>query len=414
MTTTQTEPSAAATGSGPTLIAAAGRSYFPIALVARLPNAMMVVGVLTLVVAGRGSLGLGGWNSAMVGLGTAIFGPLIGAAADRFGQRRVVLFAGIVNSLALMIMAWLVYSPLPDGAILAAAFVIGASAPQVSPMSRSRLVGIIATRLAPERRARVLNTTMAYESAADEIIFVFGPVIVGLLATTMNPVAPVIGAAVLALIFVTAFALHPTADTVRAGAGGTNQQAPIAELFRPLLITVVIGVLGIGLFFGAMLTSLTSFMGDVDRAEQAGLVYGAMGVGSAALALGAAAFPARFSLRARWLAFGLIMLGGTAMLHFAASVWVMLLVLLIIGLGIGPTLVTQFSLAAARSPYGRSATVMTMLSAGIVVGQSAASALTGELAEKLGTQAALFAPVGAAVIISLAGAANWVLTARDH
>jgi MFS family permease len=181
-----------------------------------------------------------------------------------------------------------------------------------------------------------------------------------------------------------------------------------------LLITVVIGVLGIGLFFGAMLTSLTSFMGDLDRAEQAGLVYGAMGVGSAALALSAAAFPARFSLRARWLAFGLIMVGGTAMLHFAASVWVMLLVLLIIGLGIGPTLVTQFSLAAARSPYGRSATVMTMLSAGIVVGQSAASALTGELAEKLGTQAALFAPVGAAVIISLAGAANWVLTARDH
>ena len=54
----------------PTLVRAAGRAYFPIALVARVPYAMMVVGVLTLVVSARGSLGLGGLTSAMVGLGT--------------------------------------------------------------------------------------------------------------------------------------------------------------------------------------------------------------------------------------------------------------------------------------------------------------------------------------------------------
>ncbi|WP_220085994.1 hypothetical protein, partial [Burkholderia multivorans] len=55
--------------SSPTLLSAVGLGYFPLAFLARLPYAMVVVGVLTLVVAGRESLSLGGLNSAMVGLG---------------------------------------------------------------------------------------------------------------------------------------------------------------------------------------------------------------------------------------------------------------------------------------------------------------------------------------------------------
>ena len=130
------------------LIRAAGPSYFPIALVARLPYAMIVVGVLTLVVAGRDSLAFGGLSSALVGLGAACVGPLLGAAVDRFGQRRVLLATGLVSASALALMAWVVYSPLPGPAVLAVAFGVGASAPQVAPMSRSRLVQIIGARIA--------------------------------------------------------------------------------------------------------------------------------------------------------------------------------------------------------------------------------------------------------------------------
>src|SRR5699024_12442550 len=45
---------------------------------------------------------------------------------------------------------------------------IGATSPQVAPLSRSRLVDIVLTALPPSRRPKVLNGTMAYESAADE------------------------------------------------------------------------------------------------------------------------------------------------------------------------------------------------------------------------------------------------------
>lgn len=388
------------------LIREAGLSYFPIALIARLPFAMMVVGVLTLVVSARGSLALGGLTSAMTGLGTALFGPLLGAAADRFGQRRVLLAAGTVNSLLLVAIAWLAFAQVPDASLLVVAFLIGATMPQVAPLSRSRLVGIIGRTFARDRRESAVGGTMAYESAADEIVFVFGPVIVGLLATTMSPAAPVIGAAVLALVFVSAFALHPTAAAASPAHGEKPAQAPVRDLVRPALLTTVVGALGMGLFFGAMLTSLTAFMAERGVPEQAGLVYGAMGIGSAALALGVALFPARFTLAARWVVFALILVGGTIALPFVDSIAAITICLLVIGIGIGPTLVTQYSLAAGRSPLGRSATVMTMLGSGVVVGQSAASALTGLLAENVGVQAALIAPIVAASVVLAAGIAN--------
>ena len=399
-------------GRGPSLIREAGYAYFPIALIARLPFAMMVVGILTLVVSARGSLALGGATSAMTGLGTALVGPLLGAAADRFGQRRVLLISGFANSLLLAAMAWLAFAPVADAALLGAAFLIGATMPQVSPMSRSRLVGIIGRAYPKERRTPVVNGSMAYESAADEIVFVFGPVIVGLLATTLNPAAPVIGAAVLALVFVSAFALHPTARTVTAHADARPAQAPARDLFRARVLAPAAGALGMGLFFGSMLTSLTAFMAERGAPEQAGLVYGAMGIGSAALALAVALFPARFTLPARWLTFAAILVAGTIALPFVDSVGAIAVALLVIGVGIGPTLVTQYSLAAAYSPQGRSATVMTMLGSAVVVGQSAASALVGLIADGAGAGAALVAPAVAATVVLAAGVWNALATRR--
>ncbi|TNM50165.1 MFS transporter [Nocardioides albidus] len=392
------------------LVRAAGPSYFPLALVARLPYAMMVVGVLTLVVAGRDSLAFGGLNSAVVGLGAATVGPLLGAAADRFGQRPVLLVSGLVSTSALGLMAWVVYSPLPGAAVLAVAYVVGASAPQIAPMSRSRLVQIIGARIAPSRRSRTFDATMAYESAADEVVFIVGPFVVGVLGTMLDPWAPVAGAALVTLVFVTAFALHPSA---LAAAGADEQAAPpapVRAIASPGLLAVVGGIFGVGLFFGSTLTALTSFMADRGAAESAGLVYGVMGIGSAVLALGAALLPAAFSLRARWLVFGTTMLAGAALLPLVSSVPAMCAVLLLVGCGIGPTMVTQYSLGALRSPAGRSATVMTILGSAVIVGQSLSSALTGGLADRSGTSAALFLPFLAAGVVVAAGVANAILS----
>ena len=393
----------------PGLLRQVGLPYFVIAFIARLPFAMMVVGVLTLVVSARGSLSLGGLNSAAVGLGTACFGPLLGAASDRFGQRPVLLTVGIANGIVLAGFAWLVYSPVPDAVMLVGAFLIGATAPQVAPLSRARLVTIIALRIDRRRHERVFNSTMAYESAADETVFVFGPFIVGILASLLSPWAPLVGAAVLTVVFVSAFALHPTAPPAQTRSHGTTA-GPVSELFRPALVVVVVGILGVGFFFGAMLTALTAFMEDRGISEQAGLLYGVMGIGSASLALGVAVFPERFTRAWRWLSFGAVIFVGSLALPFVSGIGGMAVVLAIMGLGIGPTLVTQYSIGAERSPVGRSSTVMAILGSAVIVGQSLSSAVTGELAQRFGTPAALIAPIVSAAVVVAAGVANLVLS----
>ena len=406
MTTSRTSSIPAA----PSLFRRVGLPYFVIAFIARLPFAMMVVGVLTVVVAARESVGLGGLTSAAVGIGTACFGPLLGAAADRRGQRIVLAVVAVANAVALVGFTLVVYSSAAEPFVLLSAFAIGATAPQVSPMSRSRLVTIIAERVPADRRARTTSSTMSYESAADETVFVFGPFLVGVLATAIAPWMPLVIAAGLILVFVGAFALHPSAAHVSTQRGADGRAtSQVSELFRPRLLVVVLGMLGVGVFFGAMLTSLTAFMTEHGRPEEAGLLYGALGVGSAILALGVAFLPARFTLAARWLLFAGILFGGSIGLLWVREPLGMLIALAVMGCGIGPTLVTQFSLGAAFGPVDRSATVMTMLGSAMVVGQAIGAVSAGQVADAAGAQASLLLPVCAAALVLLAGVVNALL-----
>lgn len=393
-----------------TVISRTGFAYFPLALVARLPFAMVVIGVLTLIVSARGSVELGGLNSAVVGLGVALCGPLIGAAADRFGQRPTLLITAAVNSVFLGLLAWIAISDVPVWAMFLASFLVGATVPQISPMSRARLVSIIQNDIPVSRRSRTLSSTFAYESAADEVIFVFGPVAVGLLATTLGAWAPVVGAAVLTLAFVTAFALHPSGTKRQAAPGEAIATSPVNELWRPSLLVTVVGIFGVGMFFGSMFTSLTAFMQDRGEPEQAGLIYGVMGVGSAIFAIGIVWLSPRFTLRARWLTFAALILSGALFLQTAHDLPRMIAALAVMGIGIGPLLVTLYSFGAHRTPAGRGATVMAMLGTSIMVGQSFTAAVTGIVAEQISTQAALTLPLIAAAVAVSAGVANWFLT----
>lgn len=394
----------------PTLLERTGVAYFPLALVARLPFAMMVVGVLTLIVSARGSLQLGGLSSAVVGIGSAIVGPFIGAAADRYGQRVALLIAAGTHSAALVALAFIAYSAAPDWAMLAVAFVVGATSPQTSPMSRSRLVLIIQNFLPPARRPKVMSQVLAYESAADEVVFVFGPVIVGVLATFFGPRTPILAAAVLTIIFIIAFAMHHTSAPAKSAAERAETLAPASELARPSLLVVVAGIAGVGLVFGSTLTALTAFMQDLGKPEAAGIFYGIMGVGSAILAISVSLFSPKFTLRYRWLVFALFVVAGEALLASADSAAQIAVGLALTGIGIGPLLVTLYGLGTARSPEGRSATVMTMLGSGVILGQSLSAALTGAIAENSGVEAALQIPLYAAVFTIIAGALNWLLT----
>jgi len=388
------------------LIAHTGWGYFPVAFVARLPFAMMVVGVLTLVASATGSVALAGLTSGAVGVGVVVAGPFIGDLVDRHGQRRVLVPVGLANGILLALFPVVVLTGMPEPVVLAAAALIGLSAPQAAALSRTRLVGIARRRIGGDRRERTLSRVMSYESAADETAFVIGPVLVGLLAALWAPWAPIAVAAVLSFAFVTAFAVHPTAALVDGDAGRIAERAPArAVLSRPVLVLVA-ATFGVGLFFGATLTSLTAFAQATGRGEAAGLLYGLMGIGSAALALTVMLLPARFALRWRWLAFGAVLVAASAGYALAGDLVAVIVALSLMGLGVGPTLVTLFSLAGERSPAGRSATVMTLLASALTLAQAIAAAVTGALAEATSAETAMLLPLAASVLVLVLGVVN--------
>jgi NAD(P)-dependent dehydrogenase (short-subunit alcohol dehydrogenase family)/MFS family permease len=310
---------------------------------------MMTVGVLMLVVHATDSVGFGGLTSAAVGIGVVIAGPVMGDLVDRHGQRRVLVPVGLANGILLALFPLVATAEAPPGVILAAALAIGLTGPQAAAMSRSRLLAIVAARIAPERRTKTTARLMSYESAADETAFVIGPFLVGILAALIAPWAPIAVAAALSFGFVLAFALHPTARLLESRAEAAAERAAFRAVLTPSMLVLVAATFGVGMFFGSALTSLTAFARAAGDEAQAGLLYGLMGIGSAVLALGVVLLPARFALRHRWLAFAGVLTAASVGYATSSSLGVVAGWLLVMGLGVGPTLVTLFSLAGERA-----------------------------------------------------------------
>ncbi len=145
---------------------------------------------------------------------------------------------------------------------------------------------------------------MSYESTADEVSFVLGPALVGVLASAGSPQVAVLAAAGGIAVFGAAFALHPTARaTAPHGTGphgttaGAADAGGTAALVRREAV-VLVGMLAMGLLFGGTQAALTALTRDAGVPGSAGLVYAVMGVGSAITALSVVALPRRWGCAA--------------------------------------------------------------------------------------------------------------------
>ncbi|MDI2023582.1 hypothetical protein PJL18_04130 [Paenarthrobacter nicotinovorans] len=163
----------------------------------------------------------------------------------------------------------------------------------------------------------------------------------------------------------------------------------------------VVAMVCMGTFFGATQNALSAFSAQYATAEIAGLLYAVMGLSSAVAALSVAFWPQRFSLASRWVVAALAMSALSLLLLLPAGIWPMVFVLLVLGIPVGPVMVTVFSIGGVVAPSGRMATVMTALASGIVAGTALGSYLAGQLAETQGP--------GAAFVVSMAAAAGLLL-----
>ncbi|HST71999.1 MAG TPA: MFS transporter [Kocuria rosea] len=393
----------------------AGRGFLPIAFLARLPLAMITVGALTLATAVTGSYASGGLAAGAVGIGSALGGPLMGHLADRAGQRAVLLASAVVHAVAVAVLLAAAYVPLAPGgpavpALVGACLLVGATCPQVSPLARVRW------RALTGGRREELDTALSYESTADELTFVLGPALVGLLASLVTPWAPFVLAGVLTLTMVALFAVHPTHLAVPAASREARRRAAVRSTARErvLVLLPVLGMVAMGTFFGAVQNALNAFGGALGAHSAAGLLYAVLGISSAAAALSVAWWPQRFRPAARWVAGAAAMAALSPLLLLPGGLVPMLAVLLVVGVPVGPTMVTVYTIGGDVARPERLGTVMTLLASGVVLGTAVGATLAGVLAESAGHRGAFAVAAGAALAMTAISGAAALLVRRDR
>src|SRR5690606_9284974 len=306
----------------------------------RMPMSMLGIGIVLLVQGLTGSFAMAGAVSAVCSLAFAVAAPLSGRLSDRFGQGRVIVPFAVVNALALVALMASAGLGLPAWTLYATALLAGATSLSLGSMVRARWSHL-------HGGSAKLHTAFAFESVADEVIFVTGPALVTVLATAVNRYAGLTAALVAMLAGSLALALQRgTEPPVRsAGAGGDG--SPILIPGVALLSCVY---LSLGAVFGSVDLITVAFADEHGIRGASGFLLAAFAGGSMVSGLWFGSRHWRISLRGRFVRALGVFLVGLLPLVFIGTVPVMAVALFVAGLAISPTLITGFSLTERLVP----------------------------------------------------------------
>ncbi|MFD5323299.1 MFS transporter [Streptomyces sp. NPDC127092] len=396
-----------------------------VSFLGRLPTAMCQLGSLLLVAETSGSLATAGLAGGALAAGQTVAGPLVGRLADRHGQRPVVLAASLANAAAVTALVLAALGHAATALLVPLGALAGATVPQVGPLARTRSVTLARRAGADDR---TVATVLSFEGTLDEVSFVLGPALVGLAASVAHPAAALLTAAALLASCGTAFALHPSARSTAAPKATRSSAAERTRLpaatqvapagpgrardarRRPVSAAATYALRGTmvlqGAMFGASQAGITALTGDLGVPDQAGLVYAAMGVTSAAAGFAMAAVPARIGLTTRWRAATALLVVLAAPLVLVDTLGLLYVGVVVLGVAYAPHLITVFGLTERTAPPARLAECMAFLTSGIVGGQALALAVSGRLAETHGAPAAFGVAAGAALACAVL---SWVV-----
>ncbi len=319
-----------------------------------------------------GSYALGGITAGTFSLGLAVGSPWLGRLVDARGQTLVLRSGAWVTAVALVALA-----ALPAGVaawpILLLAFVVGAAHPPLSACLRT-LWGTVL----PDADAR--HAAFALEASAQELCFIFGPLLLVSAVATEDPgAALVVSAAILlvgTLAFVATDASRQWRGVVHAD-GAVRARALDTGGVQTLL---AVGV-GMGGSFGAIEIGIAASVEAADAKGAIGLLLALWGVGSIAGGVWAARSGAPTDRARRVVVLLLVLAAGDTLLLAAGPLWVLGAVLVLCGAAIAPLFTIVYALAGDLAARGTVTEVFTWLSTGISVGVAAGAAGAGIMAE---------------------------------
>lgn len=358
-------------------------------VVARLPISMVSLGIVLLVSARTGSYQLAGMVAAAYLVGNAGFAVIQGRMADRLGQSRVLPWTILVFTVAMALMMWAVEAGLPAPWPHLFAALGGASLPQIGSCIRARWSHNVHDR-------RMLQTAFALEGALDETVFVLGPLLVTVLATSVHPVAG-LGAAVAAglagtLALAAQRSTQPPAHRHHADGG---VRVPMGW---PVLAPLAVSGAMLGVLFGGSEVATVAFAEELGSKAAAGPVLAVFAVGSLLAGFLTGTVHWRSSNASRYRLFTGALAVAVLPLPFVESLPVLTGVLFVAGFGVAPTLIASVAWIEETVPARRLTEGISVVTTGMYVGIAPGAALVGAVIDRHGASASFWVPVAAAAL----------------
>jgi MFS family permease len=358
----------------------------------RLPFAMASVAIpLTLREVGA-SYGFIGLAAGVFAIASAVGAPVLGRLVDRVGQVRVLVPTAVVAAVGFVAIA---LAPGDDVAVLAGAALAGVATPPLEACLRVLWPDIVG-------RNR-LERAYAVDSAAQEMLFVAGPLVVAGCVAVVSPVAALWTAAVLGLVGVAIFAPASPVRRWRAEARARHWLGPL----RSKGLVVLLGALaGSGFAIGVLTVLVVSY---AERHSVPGgapmlLALNAGGALVGALTYGVVRWRNPTRQRAAISAGGLVV--GYGSLAIVPSPPYMAGLMVLTGVFLAPLLTATFVLIGELAPRGTTTEAFAWLVTLFACGSSAGSAIVGVVLDGAGLHWAAACSVlgaGGCLVTLLAG-----------
>jgi predicted MFS family arabinose efflux permease len=369
------------------------RRLFATSILARLPLAMLSIGLLVHAQHLTGSFAAAGVVTGVYAIALGVGGPLLGQLVDRRGQTSVLLASATAAAALLITIA-----AQPAGAslavLIALAAGIGLATPPVGACLRAQLPALVSDPGA-------VRAAYALEASVIELAFIFGPPLALCIGALSSTGAALAAGGIVLLLATAAFAAQPASRSWRPAPAQRRPRG--GSLRTPAMRTLVIVLIAVGVLLGADDVAVVAAAKTLDSTTSAAPLLALWGVGSFAGGLLAARLGGGARTAAGFaLVLGALTAGHLALIPAAGSVVALGGVLLLAGAAIAPTEATIYAMVDDATPTATITEAFAWLATAMAVGGAVGAASAGLLVARAGPTAgfALAGGAGALAVVT--------------
>lgn len=363
------------------------KAFSAAGFIARLPLAMVTLGIVTMLSQTHGEYWLAGAVSATFALANALIAPQVSRLVDRHGQGRVVIPATALTVAALAGLMLATRTGAPSWTLFLFALLAGLM-PSMTALVRARWTELY-------RDTPKLHTAFAFESVVDEVIYMVGPIVsIGLSVTVFPEAGPLAATSLLAVGAVLFVAQRSTEPPVHALE--TSAEASVVRLGSVRIVALTL--VAIGAIFGTAEVTVIAFAEEHGRKAAASLVLASYAAGSLIVGLVFGALKLTMPL-ARQFLFAIALAALTTLpLLIIDSIPSLAVVLFLAGAAVSPTIITSMGLIERLVPPSKLTEGITWAMTGIGIGMALGSSTSGWVIDEFGARNGFWVSVAAGTV----------------